>query len=56
MNPDKAIYHNAYIVPGFSGGAVLNEHMDVAGISIGGGREIENEYRKSRKKRFTENS
>lgn len=39
-NPDKVLFHNAYIVEGASGGAVLNEDFDIAGITIGGGTDF----------------
>lgn len=39
-NPDKVLFHNAYIVEGASGGAVLNEDFDIAGITIGGGTDL----------------
>ena len=39
-NPDQVLFHNAYVVEGASGGAVLNEDFDIAGITIGGGTDF----------------
>ncbi|MCD8353953.1 MAG: serine protease [Clostridiales bacterium] len=42
---DQVLYTNAYVIPGFSGGAVLNENMEIAGITVGGGADFRGRFR-----------
>lgn len=42
---NNVLKHNAYIVEGFSGGAVFNENMELVGITIGGGTDIFGRFR-----------
>ncbi|MCD8007696.1 MAG: serine protease [Clostridiales bacterium] len=42
---DQVLYTNAYEIPGFSGGAVLNENMEIAGITVGGGTDFRGRFR-----------
>lgn len=44
---NMAIQHNAYIAPGSSGSAVLNENMEIVGINIGGATDFMGRYRYS---------
>lgn len=41
---NMAIQHNAFIAPGSSGSAVLNENMEIAGINIGGATNFMGRY------------
>ena len=40
----QVIKHNAYVAPGSSGSAVLNEEMEIVGINIGGATNIFGKY------------
>ena len=43
--PVNTFTHNAYIAPGSSGSAVLNEEMRIVGINIGGGTDFMNRFK-----------
>lgn len=43
--PDRVLKHNAYEAPGYSGGAVLNEGLEIVGINIGGGTNAMGKFR-----------
>ena len=40
QSENDVLRHNAYVAPGSSGGAVINNEMKVVGINIGGGTDI----------------
>lgn len=42
---NNVLKHNAYVVGGFSGGAVFNEDMELVGITIGGGTDALGRFR-----------
>ncbi len=42
---DQVLYTNAYDAPGYSGGAILNENMEIAGITVGGGTDFLGHFR-----------